>query len=102
MYTPWGFSDGKETLAEGIVSYSTPSHGGIRLSPERQAQLPPGLDNFLHNLEWWEEDCDWAVPYVFFADDIKAYGKAYHFEETLQAAKSTVQRYHPNFNTVLA
>lgn len=41
MYTPWGQSDKQSTLAEGIIEVSTPSHGGIRLSTERQKQLPP-------------------------------------------------------------
>ena len=94
MNTPWGHSDGKEKLAEGIISYSTPSHGGIWLSVERQAQLPAGLDNFLHNLTWWEEDCDWVVPYILFKDDIMRHG-AYRFIENLSAAYIIAQRYHP-------
>ncbi len=97
MQTPWGQSDGKEILAEGIVSYTTPSHGGIRLSPERQAELGYSA-NFLKSAEWWEEDCDWAVPYLFFSGAIRAYDKAYHFEENLALALEIVKRYHPNFN----
>ena len=95
MNTPWGFSDGKEVLAEGIVSYSTPSHGGICLSSERQAQLPKGLDNFLHDLEWWEEDCDWVVPYIVFKNDIEKHGTAYKFIENLSTAYAIAKRYHP-------
>jgi len=95
MHTPWGESDSKETLAEGIVSYSTPSHGGIWLSAARQAQLPRGLDNFLGSLQWWEEDCDWVVPYIVFKDEIQAYGKAYKFIENLSTAYETARRWHP-------
>tara|TARA_Y100000310_G_scaffold90657_1_gene87953 strand:- start:1213 stop:1521 length:309 start_codon:yes stop_codon:yes gene_type:complete len=94
MNTPWGRADGQGTLAEGIISYSTPSHGGIWLSTERQAQMPD-TDNFLHDMRWWEEDCDWSVPYVFFAEDIQRYGEAYKFEENLIFAKELVARYHP-------
>ncbi len=100
METPWGQSDSKEVLAEGIVSYSTPSHGGIRLSLERQRELSlvfKAADNYLRTLEWWEEDCDWAVPYLFFAEAIRSYGKAYHFEENLEFARAVVTRYHPTF-----
>ena len=93
--TPWGISDGKEVLAEGIISYSTPSHGGIWLSEERKAQLPPGLDNFLHDLRWWEEDCDWCVPYILFKDDFQKNGTAYKFIENLSSAYETAKRYHP-------
>lgn len=95
MYTPWGNSDHQTTLAEGIIDYSTPSHGGIWLSDERQAQLPEGIDNFLHDKRWWEEDCDWVVPYIIFKDDIQKYGTAYKFIENLSAAYITAKRYHP-------
>lgn len=101
MYTPWGQADRQTKIAEGIIDVSTPSHGGIYLSPERIAQLPAGVKNFLNptnspnGFEWWEEDCDWSVPYVLFADDIRTYGKAYKFEENLETAKLIIKRYHP-------
>ena len=95
MYTPWGCSDSQEKLAEGIISYSTPSHGGIMLSEERIAQLPHGIDNFTHDLRWWEEDCDWVVPYILFKDDIQSYGKSYKFTENLASAYIIAGKYHP-------
>lgn len=95
MNTPWGKSDSQNTLAEGIVSYSTPSHGGIWLSSERQAQLPEGIDNFVHDLRWWEEDCDWVVPYILFKDDIEKHGIAYKFTENLSSAYIIAERQHP-------
>lgn len=102
MNTPWGVSDHQETLAPGIISYGTPSHGGIWLSSERQAQLPKGtrgwprgIDNFLHDLRWWEEDCDWCVPYIIFKDDIEKHGQAYHFTENLNKAYITARQHHP-------
>lgn len=94
METPWGRSDSKEILAKGIVSYSTPSHGGIRLSPKRIAQIPATAHNFLDSLEWWEEDCDWVVPYILFKDDIQAHG-CYKFIDNLAAAYVIAQRHHP-------
>ena len=94
MQTPWGTSDHQQKIAEGIVEYSTPSHGGIRLSPERQAQLPSGVKSF-NSLEWWEEDCDWCVPYIVFKDDIQKYGKAYKFIENLSTAYETAKYAHP-------
>lgn len=95
MNTPWGNSDYQKTIAPGIVEVGTPSHGGIWLSPERVAQLPLGIDNFLHDLRWWEEDCDWCIPYVIFADDIRAHGQAYKFESNLLIARETLERWHP-------
>ena len=93
--TPWGQADGAEVLAEGIISYSTPSHGGIWLSAERQKRMPD-IDNFLHSKQWWEEDCDWAIPYVVFADDIQRHGTAYKFEENLNSAMRTANKSHPS------
>jgi len=94
--TPWGQAQTEEILAEGIISYSTASHGGIWLSPKRQAEIPYAK-NWLKSKEWWEEDCDWAVPFLFFAADIKAHGTAYRFEENLDAAKRTAESCHPEF-----
>ncbi len=94
-YTPWGQSDSEVKLADGIISYSTPSHGGIWLSAQRQKQLPENIDNFTHDIRWWEEDCDWCVPYILFKDDIEAYGEAYHFTANLNLAYVTARRFHP-------
>lgn len=94
--TPWGQADEAIELAKGIISYSTPSHGGIWLSAERRKALNYDK-NFLRTDEWWEEDCDWAIPYVFFAEDIRVYGRAYKFEENLAIALWTVKKHHPEF-----
>lgn len=88
--TPWGMSDGYEVIADGITFYTTPSHGGIHLSPERIAQLPKGLSNFLNNRAWWEEDVDWAVPYWWFRHDIRKAGKETHVEERIDIAKTII------------
>ncbi len=99
--TPWGRSDSQTVLAEGIISYGTPSHGGIWLSAERRAKLPAGIKNFLSDHKcvtdnsWWEEDCDWVVPYLFFQKDIRAHGTAFKFEENLAAAYESAKAYHP-------
>lgn len=98
MQTPWGTADTIETLAEGITSVTTPSHGGIILSTERQAELPADIKNFLGSMENWEEDCDWAVPYYHFRDAIAAYGNAQHHDRNVEAALSTLKLCHPEYN----
>ncbi len=102
--TPWGQADHVTELAEGIVSYCTPSHGGIWLSSSRRKIIEaiiPNVKNFLGGLEWWEEDCDWAIPYFMFRDDIQATGKAYKFPENLEMARQIVWRHHPEVATIL-
>lgn len=99
MNTPWGHADYTETIAPGIISVSTPSHGGIKLNKERQAQLLPeaGLHNFNRSLEWWEEDCDWAVVYLSFAQEFKASESPEYYKDNMQAAIRIARTYHPEF-----
>ena len=97
MNSPWGTVQGSETLADGITQVYTAGHGGIKLSPARQKQLllkgVKSQSNFLKSDQWWEEDCDWAIPFVNFADDIKSFGTVTgeQFEFTLKAAKASIE-----------
>lgn len=65
--TPWGHPDTIEQIAEGITWYSTPSHGGFHLSPERMQAMPEHLKACSFTADhWFEEDCSWcAVPLAF-------------------------------------
>ena len=104
--TPWGAAQDATTLAEGIISYSTAGHGGIWLSAERREQLIErtgklcvysNLKNFLGGLEWWEEDCDWAIPYYFFREEIGAQATGWeleHLAEKVDAALKTIKGWH--------
>ena len=40
MYTPWEWTEDVEELAGGVLRVTTLSHGGLKLSPERWAELP--------------------------------------------------------------
>ncbi|MEI2384738.1 hypothetical protein [Breoghania sp. JC706] len=63
VHTPWGVADYAREYAEGIVFYSTPSHGGFKLSAERLAQMHTALRE---KDGWFEEDCAWAkVAFAF-------------------------------------
>lgn len=53
--TPWGEPQHIEETAPGIVQVSTASHGGIKLSPERNGMIPPALRN---PSGWYEEDAE--------------------------------------------
>lgn len=68
--TPWGDPQTTEILAPGIVQFTTASHGGIWLSPERNAQVPARLKRrtFLRNglKGWYEEDCDAEIVFRVF------------------------------------
>jgi hypothetical protein len=82
--TPWGVADHAEQIAIGIMSYSTPSHGGIHLSPARQAMIP---DYMRRNDGWYEEDCDWALVATVFPE---------YFTKYAHYAKETLKNWHPD------
>ncbi len=67
--TPWGRPDRVDVIADGIACVYTPSHGGIVLSDARAAKIPAGIRPWTSDPRFWEEDCDWAVPYLVFTDD---------------------------------
>jgi len=62
--TPWGAADAVYAVADGIAEVSTPGHGGIKLSPQRNKLVPAPLRNANG---WYEEDCEaniamWVFP----------------------------------------
>lgn len=78
MQTIWGKADGLTKIADGIISVSTPSHGGYILSPARMAEMPGYLKacSFTKDNNF-EEDCSWcavvlAFPAYFQADHVRA------------------------------
>ena len=96
MRTPWGQSDGQRTIIKGMVDYNTPRHGGIHLAPELVKRLPKFVTtdcNHLHSLTWWEEDCDWAIPFIVFAKEIQATYPAY--AEDIKIAHRVCKNWHP-------
>lgn len=99
MRTPWGVSQSTEEIARGITEVSTPGHGGIKLSAARQAQLPAvaGLHNFNKGLTWWEEDCDWVVPFLMFSEEFKVATGDY-YATNLDFAHTIAKRCHPEFH----
>lgn len=65
MWTPWGKADHQHELADGIVFYGTPGHGGFKIAPELNAQIPAP---FRIESGWYEEDVEWAIPAFVFPE----------------------------------
>lgn len=61
--TPWGTPQDITDVAPGIAVVSTAGHGGVKLSPERNAQIPIALRN---SSGWYEEDCEYNIPARYF------------------------------------
>lgn len=67
--SPWGPIQIVEELAPGVWSVATAGHGGLKLSPERVKRLPDICRATGYSGGgWFEEDCDWAIPALQFAD----------------------------------
>jgi len=83
--TPWGGAQGAILYAEGIVEYSTASHGGFHLSPEQNAAVHPTLRS---EGGWYEEDCGWAAVAITFPDLFTAF--------ELRCAETTLKDWFPD------
>ena len=88
MSTPWGRADYAKDLCEGIGSVSTPGHGGIKLNRQRNAAIPKPLRR---EGGWYEEDCDWAIPFFFFNADLRAVDA-----RGVDSAESTLKEWMPH------
>ena len=101
MESPWGHVDGTEKFAAGVISVSTPSHGGFRVGARvgvRMSQEARERATFTWvdvgfgdpgSVYWYEEDCDWMIaawelpelwPQMFRYIEGVADPKAYLFE----------------------
>jgi len=89
MRTPWGDADSVKVVADGIGWVGTAGHGGVKLSPAMSRRMP---DHMRKPGGWYEEDCDWSLPYVAFADILREAGES---EKTLGEAMATLRNWHP-------
>ena len=74
MHTPWGPSQEQRTIAPGLVSVSTASHGGYHVSEDRWQEIErifPAFKSWAGR-GWLEEDCDWAIAALVWPDQFDA------------------------------
>jgi hypothetical protein len=92
--SPWGTVQDTTVLAEGICSVTTASHGGIKLSAARQALMP---EDWRCDGGWYEEDCDWCLPFVIFQADIMVYNDDYAVRNIAGGDHfNTLKNWHPD------
>ena len=92
--TPWGDVQHSHKIADGIEVCYTAGHGGIILSDEKARRLKHLKHiNFLESTKYWEEDCDWAIPFIFFQTAIKGFGffSESGFTKILGSALKTIE-----------
>lgn len=64
-YSPWGGVQHATEIGPGLWSVSTAGHGGMLLSPERNAVMP---DYLRADSGWYEEDCEWSLVALVFPE----------------------------------
>jgi hypothetical protein len=84
-----------------VVAVTTASHGGLRVSLSALARMSEPIRQTTYSKGgWFEEDCDWALPYLALGLD--AYEPdAARAAEVWAAAVRTVQRFHPHHAVLL-
>lgn len=93
--SPWGRIDGVCALGPDVAEVITASHGGIRVSLTALARVSEGLrQTALSGDGWFEEDCDWAIPYLVLRLD-RLEPNAARGAEVVEAARRTLARVHP-------
>lgn len=86
----WGQPQTLRDVAEGIVWVTSASHGGIVLSPERNAKVPEYLRKFGGV---YEEDCDWCIPFLVFTSEFRAF-EGEDYLRHLGYARETLRGWH--------
>ncbi len=80
---------------------TTASHGGLRLSLTALSRLPEAIRQTAFSRDgWFEEDCDWALPYLALGLDAFE-SDAARAAEVWTAAVRTVQRFHSQHAALL-
>jgi hypothetical protein len=99
--SPWGAIQTVIPLGPDAALVTTASHGGIRVSQAALASLPkPIRKTAFSGAGWFEEDCDWALPYLSLGLDAFEPDRA-RGAEMWAAAVRTVQRYHAHHAALL-
>jgi len=73
MATPWGLIQEDDSIAPGIRMVTTDGHGGLALTPERNARMPDHLRN---DDGFYEEDCEFNLVVLAFPSEASLIGQS--------------------------
>ena len=82
--TPWGVAHDINPVCEGVDFLSTPSHGGYRLSEEKNRKVK---QEYRDPTGFYEEDCEWAFVCVTYPEIFPP--------GAVDSALKTIARYYP-------
>ena len=100
--SPWGAVDRVYALGPDVVVVATPSHGGLWVSPQAMTSIPAPLRATAYSGGgWFEEDCDWCIPYLALGLH-RFEANAARAAETMEAARRTLLSCHADRADLLA
>ena len=84
-HSPWGAVQHQYDILPGMSMVSTAGHGGVFIDAARYDKMPSFMKSTGYSSNgWYEEDCDWCLPFVVFAEEILASGTDEHAKETIR------------------
>ena len=90
--TPWGEPQIIQQTAPGVVQVSTEGHGGIKLSKERNAVIPPALRN---RSGWYEEDAESHIVAMYHPEAF-VYNDRGDIDDVRASAIAGVKNWYPD------
>jgi len=82
--SPWGEIQEVQAMAPGMDVAYTAGHGGLKLTPERNAEVDPAW----REDAWYEEDCAWSKAVLTHHADLP--------EDYVTSAHETARRWYPD------
>lgn len=95
MNTPWGKAQHTSMIIDGIGHVGTAGHGGIKVRADLNELIP---EYMRAEGGWYEEDCDWSIPFVVFAAQLAEGCTDEYTMKTLAdgTAKETLKNWKPD------
>ena len=85
LNTPWGDADNVTDMGNGILSVSTPSHGGLMVPKDMAKHIPQAVRSSFMNKDkkavWAEEDCEMTIAIAFLFDHLDPWKLEMEFSE---------------------
>lgn len=88
--TPWGKSQGGNLYMPGVTFYHTAGHGGLKVFQKLNREIPAA---FRCDDGWYEEDCDFAIPFYFLHDAIREHCLTHGLEGHTMSAEEWFGKY---------
>jgi hypothetical protein len=82
----WGPVQHRTQILPGMWAVHTAGHGGIWVHEKRLKLMPSFMRETSYSPGcWFEEDCDWCLPFVVFENEIREFSVDEHSLKTVES-----------------